>query len=52
MHIAGYQRYNYYIAINLQIDTNYEQTEIQQGLAYRLANHCNRVACAVCPGIH
>ena len=26
---------NYYIATNLQIDTNYEQTEIQQGLAYR-----------------
>ena len=52
MHIAGYQRYNYYIATNLQIDTNYEQTEIQQSLAYRLADHCNRVAGAVCPGIH
>ena len=47
MHIAGYQRYNYYIATNLQIDTNYEQTEIQQGLAYRLANHCNRVVLSV-----
>ena len=52
MHIAGYQSYNYYIATNLQIDTNYEQTEIQQGLAYRLANHCNRVAGAFRSGIH
>ncbi len=38
---------NYYIATDLQIDTNYEQTEIQQGLAYRLANHCNRVVLSV-----
>lgn len=52
MHIAGYQRYNYDIATNLQIDTNYEQTEIQQSLAYRLADHCNRVAGAFRSGIH